>query len=149
MRAVVTGDVAGGSDRSTATSPPFDAERGGATGVEMALLWGVMLMLMLFVLQVALLSYAAQLALTAAQDGLSSARAYATESVSDAARRDAREFLDRAGGTLLTAVDITATVDEGNGLLTVRVTGNAPSLLPGVPVVVTRDAVGGLERITP
>jgi hypothetical protein len=115
----------------------------------MALLWGVMLTLMLAVLQVALLSYAAQLALTAAQDGLSSARAYATESVSDAARRDARQFLDRAGGTLLTAVDITATVDEGNGLLTVRVTGRAPSLLPGVPVVVTRDAVGGLERIAP
>ena len=51
-------------------------ERGGATGVEMALLWAAMLAFILAVAQVALVFYAGQLALTAAQDGLHTGRTY-------------------------------------------------------------------------
>ncbi|MGD9991475.1 TadE family protein [Pseudonocardia sp.] len=122
-------------------------ERGGATSVEMALLWTVLTVLILAVVQIALLFYAGQLALTAAQDGLRSGRYYATESVIDAARRDAEEFLARAGGRTLTDVAVTASVDDG--VLQVRVTGTALSLIPGVPLAVSRDAIGRLERITP
>lgn len=124
-------------------------ERGGATSVEMALLWGVLTVLILAVVQVTLLFYAGQLALTAAQDGLRSGRYYSTESVTDAARRDAEDFLARAGGTTLTDVSITATVDDGTGLLRVQVTGTALSLIPGVPLAISKEAVGGLERVTP
>ncbi|MGD9989054.1 TadE family protein, partial [Pseudonocardia sp.] len=46
-----------------------DGERGGATGVEMALLWVLLIGLILAVVQVALIFYAGQLALTGAQDG--------------------------------------------------------------------------------
>ncbi|MER7433690.1 TadE/TadG family type IV pilus assembly protein [Pseudonocardia alni] len=128
---------------------PDTGDRGGSTSVEMALLWGVLLLLILAVVQVALLSYAGQLALTAAQDGLSSGRAYGTETVTDTAQRDAAGFLDRAAGTVLSDVTVTATVDDGQGLLTVRVTGTALSLVPGLPLAVTREAVGGLERPAP
>ncbi|MDN5915635.1 MAG: pilus assembly protein [Pseudonocardia sp.] len=122
-------------------------ERGGSASVEMALLWGVLMMLIFAVVQVALVFYAGQLALTAAQDGLRSGRYFTTESVTEAASRDAGEFLRRASGSVLTGVDVSASVDDGAGLLRVRVTGTALSLVPGVPMKVTREAVGGLERV--
>lgn len=114
----------------------------------MALLWGVLSVLMLAVVQTAVLYYCGQLVLTAAQDGLRSGRGYLAETVTDSARRDAEDFLARAGGSLLTDVTVTAGVD-GAGLLRVRVTARAPSLVPGLPVDIVREAVGGLERITP
>ncbi len=126
----------------------FDGERGGATSVELALLWGALLIAILAVVQAALISYAGQVALTGAQDGLSSGRAYATEGVADVARRDTESFLARAGGTVLTDVAVTVTVEDLPGLLRVRVTGTVLSLVPGMPFVITREAVGGLERIT-
>ncbi|GAA3229321.1 hypothetical protein GCM10017691_21300 [Pseudonocardia petroleophila] len=126
-----------------------DGERGGATGVEMALLWIVLIMLILAVVQVALIFYAGQLALTGAQDGLRSGRAYLSESTTAAARRDAEAFLARAGGTVLTDVVVSASLDDSGGILRVRVTGSALSLVPGVPVAINREAVGGVERATP
>jgi Flp pilus assembly protein TadG len=136
------------------TDPPVtDHERGGATSVEMALLWSAMLLVILGVVQVALLSYAGQLALTAAQDGVGSGRSYRVEpnraTVVDAARRDARAFLAHASGTVLTDVVVDAEVDDGAGLLRVRVTGTALSLVPGVPLRVDREAVAPMERVTP
>ncbi|WP_300007395.1 TadE/TadG family type IV pilus assembly protein [Pseudonocardia sp.] len=124
-------------------------ERGGATGVEMALIWIALIGLILAVVQVALIFYAGQLALTGAQDGLRSGRAYLAESTTDAARRDAEAFLARAGGTVLTDVVVTATIDDDGALLRVQVTGSALSLVPGVPLAVTREAVGGVERVSP
>jgi hypothetical protein len=103
--------------------------------------------MILAVVQVALLFFAGQLALAAAQDGLRSGRYYGAESVTAAAQRDAQEFLSRTAGTTLTDVIVTATVDEGVGLLRVRVEGSALSLIPGTPVQVSREAVGGLERV--
>ena len=131
------------------SAPAAEGERGGATGVEMALIWVVLMMLILAVVQVALLFYAGQLALTAAQDGLRSGRGYLAESTTDAARRDAEVFLARAGGTVLTDVVVTASLDDGGGILRVQVTGSALSLVPGVPLGITREAVGGVERLTP
>ena len=124
-------------------------ERGGASSVEMALLWSVLLTCLLAVVQVALLSYAGQVALSAAQDGLRTGRAYSTHDITAGARRDAEEFLARAGGTLLTDTTVAVTVDPATGLLRVRVTGTVLSVVPGVPLGVEREAVGGLERITP
>ncbi|MCX6462674.1 MAG: pilus assembly protein [Pseudonocardiales bacterium] len=124
-------------------------ERGGASSVEMALLWSVLLACLLAVVQVALLSYAGQVAFGAAQDGLRTGRAYGTADIAAVARRDAEDFLARAGGTLLTDTTVAVTVDPGTGLLRVRVSGTALSVVPGVSLGVDREAVGGLERITP
>lgn len=121
-------------------------ERGGATNVEMALLWGTLLLLILAVVQVALVFYARQLAFTAAQDGLRSGRYLSTAAVTEAARREAQAFLGRAAGTALTDVQVEASV--GAGVLRVRVSGSAQSLVPGVPLTISQEAVGGLERVT-
>ena len=123
-------------------------ERGGATSAEMALLWIVLIGLILAVIQVALLFYAGQLALAAAQDGVRSGRYYATDSVTDVAHRDAEAFLSRAAGTALSGVSVRATIED-SGVLRVQVTGSALSLVPGVPLTISREAFGSAERITP
>ncbi len=122
-------------------------ERGGATGAEMALLWGVLAALILAVVQVSWLSYAGQLATSAAQDGVRSGHYLSTAAVADAARRDAEDFLARTAGGTLTGTSVTTSVD--GGLLRVRVTGRAISLVPGVPLQIAREAAGGLERPVP
>jgi hypothetical protein len=115
----------------------------------MALLWSALLACLLAVVQVAVLAYAGQVALSAAQDGLRGGRTYGTTEVAANAERDAQEFLARAGGSLLTEPEVTVTVEADAGLLRVRVAGTALSLVPGLALDVEREAVGGLERITP
>lgn len=121
-------------------------ERGGAVGVEMTLLWGVVTLLTLAVVQVALVFYAGQLALTAAENGVYAGRGFGSGSAADA-RLAAQEFLRRAAGTTLTGASVTATVDPQAGVLRVRVEGSALSLVPGFAMPISREAVGGLERI--
>jgi len=122
-------------------------ERGGATSVEMALLWGVVTLLILAVVQVALLFYGGQLALTAAEDGLRAVSSY-TDGSTDAARLGAEAFLHRAGGATLAGATVTTTIDQQSGIVRVKVEGSAVSLVPGVPLHIVREAVGGLERVT-
>jgi Flp pilus assembly protein TadG len=130
---------------TTQCGQPHAGERGGAVGVEMALLWIAMLSLVAAATQVALVFYAGQLALTAAQDGV---HAGATQN-SDAARDAAQSFLDRASGTAFAPTEVTATVEQGGGVLRVQVRGQALSLLPGLTWPVDKSAVAALERVTP
>ncbi|GAA2537061.1 TadE/TadG family type IV pilus assembly protein [Pseudonocardia hydrocarbonoxydans] len=135
------------------TAESADRERGGATSVELALLWSALLLLILGVVQVAMVSFAGQLALTAAQDGLRSGRTFRADTMEQAlaesARRDAEGFLARTSGTVLTDVVVATELDGGAGLLRVRVTGTALSLIPGVPLSVEREAVGPIEQVAP
>lgn len=123
-----------------------DGERGGATGVEVALSWIALLALIGAVAQVALLFYAGQLALTAAQDGVTAGRVRPSTTEAEAA---ARSFLARAAGTALDAPTVTTQLDDAAGVLRVRITGRALSLVPGVAMTVDKSAVGVLERPTP
>jgi Flp pilus assembly protein TadG len=118
-------------------------ERGGAVGVEMALLWIAMLGLVAAATQVALVFYAGQLALTAAQDGV---HAGATQNPA-AARAAAQSFRARASGTAFTPTDVTVSGDSE--VLRVQVRGQALSLIPGMPLTVDKSAVAALERVTP
>ncbi|MFC4945820.1 TadE/TadG family type IV pilus assembly protein [Pseudonocardia sp. GCM10023141] len=124
-----------------------ERERGGAVGVQMALLWPVLLLLILAVVQVSLIFYAGQLALTAAEDGVRAGRSYGQPQPDQAARQSATAFLTKAAGNTLTTTDIDTKVD--NTTVRVTVSGDAPALVPGIRIRVTREAVGGLERITP
>ena len=121
-------------------------ERDGATSVEMALLWTVMTAMIVAVVQVALLFYAGQLALTAAEDGLRAGRYFGVGDPSGTATRSASAFLDRTAGTSLQDVAVTADVDESQ-MLHVTVTGSALSFVPGVSLTVRREAAGALERV--
>lgn len=116
--------------------------------MEMALLWIAMLSMVFAVAQVALLFYAGQLALTAAEDGLRAGRYHGASSVAEA-RQDAEAFLGRAAGSSLRAASVVAELDPATGVLRVRVSGEALSMLPGVPLRVTKEAVGAVERVTP
>ena len=145
---------------------PHAGERGGGVGVEMALIWIAMLALVAAATQVALVFYAGQLALTAAQDGVHAgatqtaaqdpaAQARAVlEPVSqgraqDAARDAAQGFLARASGTVFTPTAVTVSVEQGGGLLRVQVRGQALSLIPGTKLTVDKTAVAALEQVTP
>ena len=129
---------------------PHHGERGGAVGVEMALIWIAMLGLVAAATQVALVFYAGQLALTAAQDGVH-AGATQTGAAQDgaAARAAAQSFLDRTSGTAFTSTGVTASLEQGGGVLRVQVRGQALSLIPGVALTVDKSAVGAVERVTP
>jgi Flp pilus assembly protein TadG len=125
-----------------------DGERGGATSVEMALLWIAMLAMIGAVVQVALVFYADQLASTAAQDGVRTGRNHDTVSA-EQARRAAEGFLGRTAGTALADTAVTAEIADAGGTLRVRVTGRALSMIPGVELAVDRQAVGAVERVAP
>ncbi|OJY45983.1 TadE family protein [Pseudonocardia sp. 73-21] len=120
-----------------------DPEKGGAAGVEVALVWVALLALIGAVAQVALLFYAGQLALTAAQEGVTAGRVLPSTTQAEQA---ARSFLARAAGTALDGPSATAQLDDATGVLRVRVTGRALSLVPGVPMTVDKSAVGAVER---
>jgi Flp pilus assembly protein TadG len=141
---------------------PHAGERGGAVGVEMALIWIAMLALVAAATQVALLFYAGQLALTAAQDGAhagaiqntasqntAAQNPAAQDSSRNAARDAAQGFLARASGTAFTSTGVTVSVEQGGGVLQVQVRGQALSLIPGLALPVDKSAVAALERVTP
>ena len=128
----------------------------------MALIWIAMLGLVAAATQVALVFYAGQLALTAAQDGVhagatqdlaaSPARAAldpaAQGRTHDAARDAAQGFLARASGTAFAPTAVTVSVEQGGDLLRVQVRGQVLSLIPGMELSVDKSAVAALERVT-
>jgi hypothetical protein len=114
----------------------------------MALLWGAMLLMVAAAVQVALLFYADQVALTAAEDGLRSGR-YMENPSAERARQDTEAFLRRAAGSALASPTVLAELDPATGLLRVQVTGEVISLVPGVQLRVAKEATGPVERITP
>ncbi len=122
-------------------------ERGGAAGVEAALAWIAMLGLLGAVVQIALLFYAGQLALTAAETGAGTGRHETRPAV--AAEEATRAFLNRAGGTALVVPSVAADLGPDGAVLRVRVTGQALSLMPGVTLTVDKSAVAAVERVAP
>ena len=130
------------------TTTPHHGERGGGVGVEMALLWIAMLALVAAATQVALVFYAGQLALTAAQDGVHAA-ATQNPTSQNTARDAAQSFLARSAGTVFTPTEVTVTLEQGGGVLRVQVRGQALSLIPGMRLPVDKTAVAALERVTP
>lgn len=121
-----------------------ERERGGAVGSPLALLWSGLLALVLTGVQISLYAVGSQLAMTAAESGLSSGRRYGVESVEEA-EAAALRFLERTGGTVVGSPRAEAVVHP-DGSLDVTVTGEIPSLLPLTPLTVDRTATGAIER---
>ena len=112
--------------------------------MQTAILFPVALLLIFGIIQGALWFHARHVALGAAQQG---ARAASAESGTGGEQR-AHEFVaGLTGGTLLR--DLAVTQTTANDIVTVTVTGNAPSLLPGVGgLSVTQSASSPIERFT-
>lgn len=118
------------------------ADRGGSP-VELAIVAPVLLLLGFTVVQAALTFWANQIALAAATQGVNVERGYQASPGSGGAH--AREFLAGAGEGLNNQQ---VTVSRTGRQVTVTVTGNAISLLPGVTFDISRTAHGSVERVT-
>nr|WP_190093015.1 TadE family protein [Streptomyces melanogenes] len=109
----------------------------------MAIIFPFVLLATVTVIQASLWYYARQIALTAAREGLTTARAYHSTPAEGAAQ--ARNVLARTAGDSLHRYSVAASTDGQR--VRVRVSGTAPSILPGVPGLrVTQSASGPLER---
>ena len=133
---------------TSSTTASDGGERGGATSVEMALIWAALLAFVLATVQAGLFYLAGQLALTAAQDGLRAGRTYPTASTARA-QTTAEDFLARAAGTTLSTPTVTATIGAGGAILQVDVSGTVLTVVPGVQLRVAKRATGAVERPAP
>jgi Flp pilus assembly protein TadG len=119
-------------------------DRGSAT-LEIAILGPAILALTFTLVQAGLWFYARSLALAAAQEGVTAARAY--NATATAGTNRAQAFLAQQAGDSITG----AAVAAGTTTTTVQitVTGRALSVLPGVPgPVVSQSAYAERERFT-
>lgn len=118
----------------------------GSASVEIAILFPVVLLLITAIVQYGLWFHARSLALAAAQEGVTAARLYDADPAAGPDR--ARTFIETHGSETLTGVTATAT-SPGPDRVGVQVTGQALSVVPGVPgMTVTQSAEGPVERFT-
>jgi Flp pilus assembly protein TadG len=117
----------------------------GDTAIQMAIIYPVVLLAAIAVIQASMWYYARQIALTAAREGASVARAYQSSPADGAAR--ARDVLGRVAGDSLRGYSVTAS--STGERVQVQVSGRAMSMVPGVAgLQVTQSASGPLERWT-
>lgn len=114
---------------------------GGYSVVEVVITFPVLMLLVMFVVQFALLWHARHVAEAAAQDGLRSARGYS--STAELGQQDARSYLAQVAPRLLLApsVDVQRTPTS----VTVRVHAGVLSIVP-LGLGVDETAAGPVER---
>ena len=118
--------------------------RGGDAGysvVEVAITFPVLMLLVMFIVQFALLWHARHVAEAAAQDGLRSARGYS--STAELAQQDAQSYLAQVAPRLL--LQPTVDVRRTPTTVTVRVHAGVLSIVP-LGLGVDETAVGPVER---
>lgn len=118
------------------------ADDDGSGALETVILVPIVLLVLFLSIQAALYSYARSVALTAAQQGLTATRAY--DSTAAAGAGQARDFVHRAGGDLLSGTQVSAT--RGAEQATVTVTGRSLTLVPGLTLRIEQSATGPVER---
>lgn len=116
-------------------------DRGDAS-IQMAIVFPFVLLATIAVIQASMWYYARQIALTAAREGASAARAYRAGPGDGAAR--ARDVLTRTAGDSLRGY--TVTTGSNGQRVRVEVSGTAISMIPGVAGLhVTQSASGVIE----
>ena len=117
------------------------SDDGGYSVVEVVITFPVLILLVMFVVQFALLWHARHVAEAAAQDGLRSARGYA--STAELGQQDAQSYLAQVAPRLLLAP--TVDVQRTPTTVTVRVQAAVLSIVP-LGLGVDETAVGPVER---
>ena len=117
----------------------------GDTSIQMAIIFPFVLLATVAVIQASMWYFARQIALTAAREGLTAARAYHSSPADGAAQ--ARNVLGRTAGDSLRGYSVLASSDGQR--VRVQVSGTALSMIPGVSgLQVTQSASGPVERWT-
>ncbi|WP_405914591.1 TadE/TadG family type IV pilus assembly protein [Streptomyces sp. NBC_00728] len=117
----------------------------GDTSIQMAIIFPFVLLATVAVIQASMWYYARQIALTAAREGASTARAYQSSPAAGAAQ--AQNVLGRTAGDSLRGYSVLASSDGQR--VRVQVSGTALSMIPGVAgLQITQSASGPLERWT-
>nr|WP_290129350.1 TadE family protein [Streptomyces chartreusis] len=117
-------------------------DRGDAS-IQMAIIFPFVLLATVAVVQASMWFYARQIALTAAREGVSAARAYESSPAEGAAQ--ARDVLARTAGDSLTGYSVAASSDGQR--VRVEVSGSALSMIPGVSgLQITQSASGPVEQ---
>lgn len=105
----------------------------------------VVFVMLLAVVQVGLWAHAQHRAQTVASQALSVARAF--DGSTTAAYERAEQVNNQLGGTVLQETQVD--VDRGSEEARVRVSGQAPSLLPGARMLVSSQVSGPVEHLAP
>ncbi len=117
-------------------------DEAGVTSTEVAVIMPVLIIVIMMVFQVGLFWHAKQAADVAAEEAVDSAQvATATEADGYAG---AATILGQAGN--LTDANVIVDRDEAAGIVTVIITGNAPSIIPFGTWGVTAQAQGSIEE---
>lgn len=116
----------------------------GSVGLQVVLLFPVLLLAIMAVVQVALVAHADHVAEAAAEEG---ARAARLSGDAEAGRVRAEAFLERAGRDIVRDAVVTAHKTENRVFVEVR--GRAFGLLPGAPSRVGATSAGPVERLVP
>ncbi|MFJ9662102.1 TadE/TadG family type IV pilus assembly protein [Streptomyces griseoflavus] len=121
------------------------ADDRGDTSIQMAIVYPLVLLTAIAVIQASMWYYARQIALTAAREGVTAARAYQASPADGAAR--AREVLGRTAGDSLRSPTVTS--GSTGERIRIQVSGTAQSMIPGIPGrTITQSASGPVERWT-
>ncbi|WP_031488045.1 TadE family protein [Streptomyces bicolor] len=120
-------------------------DRGDAS-IQMAIVYPFILLATIAVIQVSMWYYARSIALTAAREGLTAARAYQASPADGTAK--AQDVLERSAGDSLLGYSV-STAGSTAERVRVQVTGTAQSMIPGVAGLrVSQSASGPVERWT-
>lgn len=117
----------------------------GVTSTEIAIVMPVMLIVVMLVFQVALFWHAKQAADTAAEEAVDAAQLVTATDADGYAGADT--ILSQAGN--MRDVQVSVTRDLASGVVTVTVTGRAPSIIPFGSWNVVAQAQGSIERFIP
>ncbi len=140
--------------RAVAQAPPAPARRlrgdRGASALELSLVAPVLLLVIFTAIQSGLYFYGRTVAQQAAREGVSKLRLAQTEQISDDVRDDVQDAVERyaraVGRETLLGAEATSTYDAATGKVTVTVTGEVITLVPGLDLGVTQVVAGEIER---
>ncbi len=117
----------------------------GALTLSYVIVFPVILLVILVIVQASLYYMAHNLALAAARQGADAARAY--NSTDGAGSAAALALISQDGSGMLARADAVAT--RAGPTVTVTVTGQAWSVLPGLPTTVSETVQEPIERFVP
>lgn len=135
--------------RSTAPGRRLRGHR-GASALELTLVAPGLLVFIFLTIQAGLYFYGRAVAEQAAREGVSKLRLAQTEQLSDAVRADVQTAVEAyavaVGRETLLQPEATTTYDAESGKVSVTVTGDVITLVPGLDLTITQQVFGEIER---